>query len=69
MKVFSLLMFIQDNKHLLYMPDILELYKKDDGRECVQIGGSYVDGDSKSWNAKYMIDKKQWRKYEKEMAK
>ena len=64
MKVFSLKKLIEHQPVLKELNETLKLYIKDDGRQVNYRGGSYVDCEGKVWNSNYVIEKKEWTKYE-----
>lgn len=64
MKVFSLKKMIEHQPVLKELHSIFPKYIKDDGREVESIGSSFIDSDGKTWNSNYIIDKKEWGKYE-----
>lgn len=64
MKVFSLKKMIEHQPVLKELNETLKLYMEDDGRQVNYRGGLYVDYEGKVWNSKYVVDKKEWEKYE-----
>ena len=65
MEVFSLKKMVEHQPALRDLNESIKLYMEDDGIEVKHFSGNeYRDNEGKSWNAKYVVDKKEWEKYE-----